>query len=261
MRARYRVSIALAVANFLLASTAHANAFIPTMMSANLLWVVILLPVVAIEGALMKKWGWAAPYRSALGGNTLTMLIALPFGLLLSFLGAACGEWGKAANPGVAQQLLYFLAQVFLYGSAPTPTYGFAGSQSFSDLLGMLLASLLFVGCCWIFTIYFEANFYARRNKNLESKYILRKTIFMHVISYGVLMALWIPISIYSAKKSHDYQTEVCARFNVSFEPCVQIWKQYPEVKARRLSECISGGVDQQDCFVRSQSGSSSKPR
>jgi hypothetical protein len=77
----------LAVALASTSTSAFANAFIPTMISANVVWLFVLAPIVAIEGWLMARWEWERPYKSALNGNLVSMLAALPFGVLLSMAG------------------------------------------------------------------------------------------------------------------------------------------------------------------------------
>lgn len=66
---------------------AHADAFLPTMISANVLWVLALPLVVAVEGWVMTRWQWQQPHKNALKGNLLSMLAALPIGVGLSILG------------------------------------------------------------------------------------------------------------------------------------------------------------------------------
>ncbi|MGO9473188.1 MAG: hypothetical protein ACLPWS_07185, partial [Rhodomicrobium sp.] len=70
-----------------LSNAAHADAFIPTVASANIRWLFVFPVIVVLEGWLMARQKWKAQYKSALKVNLLSIVAELPFEVTLSMLG------------------------------------------------------------------------------------------------------------------------------------------------------------------------------
>lgn len=242
---RMRLFFALGLA--LVAPSASANAFIPTMISANVLWLFVLPLVVAIEGWLMNKWNWLQPYKNSLIGNLLSMLAALPLGFLLSMLGYYFASGGaKTDIPALSDATRFFLAQVFLYGNTPAPTYGFAGYTG----AGYFLAALLFMGVCWLATIFVEGNFYVRKNPSQHKREVYVRTGLANLASYAVLTALWLPFSYISASSGEDVARKVCASADTYSSHCPALMLKFPELKEQRLVSCRNRrGVSEDLCL------------
>jgi hypothetical protein len=226
---------------------ARADAFIPTMISANVLWVLALPLVVAIEGWLMVQWKWQRPYKNALKGNLWSMLAALPVGVGLSMVGAYLG--GRDAQTTFAflpESARRLLAQTFLYGRLPAPSYGFI--DGFGKA-GIFLAALLFVGICWLLTFAVEGHYYGTKNPSLTRRHVYGRTAFANLLSYGALLLLWIPYSYHSASSGQDFERQFCAQSNSWSIRCTDIWARFPEVKEARLRECRDRGLQEQICL------------
>lgn len=176
---------------------ANADAFIPTMISANLLWLCALPLVVVVEGRFMAHWNWQEPYKNALRGNLWSMLAALPLGVGLSILGGYLSskdaQTTLAFIPDAARHLL---AQTFLYGQLPAPSYGFIAG--FGEA-GIFLAALLFIGICWLLIFGVEGYYYGKKNPLLPKGKVCGFTAIVNLISYALLLAMWLPYSYYSA--------------------------------------------------------------
>lgn len=190
----------LAVALASASACALANGFIPTMISANVVWFLALAPIVAIEGWFMAGWEWERPYRYALMGNLVSMAAALPFGILLSLAGGYLASAdAKAAFPYLADSTRFFLAQALLYGDTPVPSRGFIAD---SGMAGIFLAALIFIGFCWLLTFAVEGYYYARKNPSRPRLEVFRRTALANVASYCFLLALWLPYSFYCARNT-----------------------------------------------------------
>lgn len=161
-----------------LSDAAQADAFVPTMISANILWFFVLPVIVALEGWLMARQKWQEPYWTALKGNLWSMAAALPLQVVLSILGGYVAERDTLAF--IPYNIRFFLAQVLLYGQA-------------YDARDIFLAPIIFIGICWAFSVAVEGYYYSLRNPLLPRKKVYRTTVIVHIISYLLLLALWLP--------------------------------------------------------------------
>ncbi len=230
-------------------SLAFADAFIPTMIEANVMWVFVLPLVVAVEGRMLVGRGWQDPYKVALKGNLLSMLAALPLGIFLSVIGGYFGT--KSAGISLdflPESVRFFLAQAFLYGHLPAPSYGFIDGFQES---GIYLAALVFIGICWCATFVIEGRYYMRKNPSLPKRDVLRLTALMNVASYGILMALWFPYSVYSAASEQKHIIGICSHEGAWSSKCGMVWELFPETKNSRLVECRRGRISDEKCFRR----------
>jgi hypothetical protein len=220
------------------------------MISANALWLLALAPVVMIEGWFMARWKWERPYESAVGGNLLSMLAALPFGVILSLAGGYIySEGGRAALSFLPDSIRFFLVQVLLYGDTPVPTYGFIfGFNS----AGTFLAALIFIGLCWLLTFTVEGSYYSRRNPSRPRGEIFRGTALANLASYCFLIALWLPYSYFSASAAQDSEREFCAQPSAWSGRCNDIWAKFPAVRELRLASCVKGQIPKERCLERS---------
>jgi len=212
---------------FLDASEARADAFIPTMLTANVLWILILPVVIGIEGWFMARQKWPKPYGASFIANILSMLAVLPVEVGFSAIGAAMPKTGIGS----------FFAGMLTYGWVPVPSYGY--TVDFNQDSAMLLASILFIGLCWLFSIAIEALFYRRRfraliGSQIEKRDIWRVTIKSHSVSYALILALWLPYSFYSAYMVQEEAKKSCALPNESSKICAKIFEKFPEVKEKR---------------------------
>lgn len=225
-----------------ISTKAYANAFIPTMVSANVVWLLILPLVVAVEGSLMAYWKWEKPYKHAFFGNLWSMLAALPVGFGLSILGNYISK-----DAATADSARYMLAQILLYGQVTTPSYGsISDGSSYS---GIILAALLFIGICWILTFVVEALYYGKKNPNLPKANVYRRTAIVNIISYCLLIALWLPYSYQAANSEEEFMKQHCAEAGGWGRDCPKILAKYPEIKQQRLRSCESRGIKEDICL------------
>ena len=240
----------LAIVLTSLSTVACANAFIPTMLSANVVWLFVLATVVLIEGWFMARWKWSEPYKHALGGNVLSMLAALPFGVLLSMAGRyLVSAEAESAFPYLSGPVRFFLAQALFYGQMPAPSYGFIVGWSKA---GIFLAALIFIGLCWMLTFAVEGYYYSRKNPSRPRKEIFLRTAVANIASYCFLIALWLPYSYYSASSSQNFEREVCASPSYWSSRCTNIWEKFPETRERRLAACSNRQILEDPCLGRS---------
>jgi hypothetical protein len=234
----------------LFSTSACANAFIPTMISANVVWMLVLAPVVVIEGWLMARWKWARPYKTAFGGNLLSMLAALPVGVLLSLAGAYLTDAdARSTLSFLPDTVRFFLAQVLFYGDTPVPSYGFVGSFSSA---GVFLAALIFIGLCWLLTFVIEGSYYLRKNPSFSRKEIFLGAALANVASYCFLVSLWLPYSYYAASAAQESFLRFCAEPSAWSNGCTGIWEKFPEVREFRLSACGKRGIPEGRCLEKS---------
>lgn len=245
---RILLGLVLATASAL----AYANAFIPTMISANVLWALILPVVVFVEGRLMARWEWNNPYKTALRGNLLSMLAALPFGILLSLTGHyLTTSDAKTTLSVLSAPVRFFLAQAFFYGEPDGPSYGYIVGFSFANIL---LAALIFIGLCWLVTFVVEGHYYSKKNPLRTKREIFRRTALANVASYCILILLWLPYSYYAAHawQGDEYERTFCGRAWSWSSRCIAVWEKWPGVKERRLAECNRLGISNNQCLERS---------
>lgn len=242
--------IILAVALASTPASALANAFIPTMISANVVWLFVLAPIVAIEGWFMDRWEWEKPYKCALNGNLVSMAAALPLGILLSMAGGYLSSAdSKSAFPYLSDSVRFFLAQALFYGDTPVPSYGFivGGSKA-----GIFFAALIFIGLCWLLTFVVEGYYYARKNPSRPRIEIFRRTALANVASYSFLIALWLPYSYYSASAAQEFERWACGQPSSWSSRCNEIWEKFPEVRELRLAGCRTRSIPERRCLERS---------
>ena len=240
----------LASALALVSASACADAFIPTMISANVIWLLVLAPVVMIEGWLMARWKWVEPYKTAINGNLLSMLAALPFGVLLSLGGGyLVSVDAKTTFSFLSDSVRFFLAQALFYGDTPVPSYGFV--VAFSSA-GIFLAALIFIGLCWLLTFAVEGYYYSRRNPSRPRKEIFRGTALANLASYCFLVALWLPYSYLSASSAQESARRICAEPSSWSSGCSGIWAKFPEVRHLRVAACGKREIPEGRCLERS---------
>ena len=225
-----------------ISTKAYANAFIPTMVSANAVWLLVLPLVVAVEGSLMAYWKWEKPYKYALFGNLWSMLAALPVGFGLSILGNYISK-----DIATADSARHLLAQTLLYGQVSTPSYGYISGGSSNG--GIILAALLFIGICWVLTFVVEALYYRKKNPNLSKANVYRRTAMVNIASYCLLIALWLPYSYQAAKSEEGFMKSHCAEAGGWGRNCLEILAKYPEIKQQRLRSCESHGIKEDICL------------
>lgn len=226
---------------------AHADAFIPTMISANLLWLFTLPLVVAFEGWFMSRWQWNKPYKNALRGNLWSMLAALPLGLALSILGGyLSSKDAQSTLAFIPKSTRYLLSQTFLYGQLPAPSYGFI--DGFGSA-GIFLAGLLFVGICWFLTFGVEGYYYGKKNPLLPRGTIYGFTAIVNLVSYSILMSLWVPYSYVAASSGQNTELQFCSHANTWSSRCPDILVKFPEIKEKRLNECYHLGIQEDHCL------------
>jgi hypothetical protein len=220
-RASLGPQLAVASATAICPISALADGFLPTMISANALWVVALPLVVAVEGWFMVRWKWEEPYKNSLRGNLLSMFAALPIGIALSVLG-----WYLVSNDGQATlgfiptSARELLGQTFLYGQLPAPSYGFIDEAGNA---GIYLAALLFMGICLLLTFGVESYYYRKKNPQLSRGTVFCQTAIANLISYLLLFALWIPYSYHSASAADDFWQDFCRRGSGWSSACTKI--------------------------------------
>ncbi len=194
----------------------------------------------------MKRWNWAKPYEHALRGNLVSLAAGLPFGILLSFLGAYLGsEDGQRTFSFLPEQVRFFTIQVLLYGDTPVPSYGFMGYSN----AGILLAAILFIGLCWLLTFVVEGYYYAHKNPQRVRSEIVRKTALANMFSYGLLMLFWFPYSYYTARSSEMLTKTLCSEPSSWSTNCFQLLEKYPEVKDARLQACKRFAITPDSCL------------
>jgi len=228
--------------------TARANGFLPTMISANILWLLALPLVVAVEGWMMKRWGWNAPFKNCFWANFWSMIAAIPIGFVLSFLGGYLGGVSqKTALSFIPETVKFNLSQVLLYGQLPAPSYGYINGYGTA---GISLAGLIFIGICWLLTFGVEGRYYRIRNPFISTLAIYCGTALSNLSSYSLILAMWLPYSYMSAAKDEAMQLHSCQLGHVWSPICQDIWDRYPETKDKWLLSCLQG-FDSSECFKR----------
>jgi hypothetical protein len=228
---------------------AYADAFLPTMISANVLWLLAFPLIVALEGWMMKRWGWTAPYKNSFWANFWSMIAAIPIGILLSYVGVYLGsKGGQAAMSFLPTSLTFNLAQVFLYGNLPAPSYGYI--NGISNGAGISLAGLVFIGICWLITFAVEGRYYRKRNPSISKASIYRGAVWTNLASYSLLLTFWLPYSYMSAVSSEATERRFCQSANTWSSTCLRIWARYPELKTERIHACEVNGIDAVKCVT-----------
>jgi hypothetical protein len=222
-------------------ASAHADAFIPSLISANILWALALPVVVGLEGFLIERSGWQSPYKTSLIANLLSMAAALPLGVIITLAAAALGNIRADGIQAVVMGAL-------VYGGVPVPSYGYLGRQEYASLL---LAALVFMGLCWLATWAVEGWYFAKRNPNIRKREIYSRTAKINLASYTLLLALWLPYSLYSAYEGEEWVKDSCSSWNYWGSECPAVWSKYPDIRASRLQSCSSQGMDAQACLTR----------
>ncbi len=228
---------------------AHANGFMPTMIFANVLWLVVLPVVSVLEGAMMKRWGWQAPYKNSFWANFWSMIAAIPVGLTLSYIGGyLVSPNGKTSLDFIPEKVSGVLAGVFLYGHLPAPSYGHI--TSYGGMANLSLAGLAFIGICWILTFVVEAHYHRVRNPSIAGSVIHRGVAVSNLVSYGLLLLMWLPYSYFSAIASESMERRMCSQSHTWSSSCLKMWSLYPELKTERLKSCEDNGVDAAACIT-----------
>jgi len=230
-------------------ATAWANAFLPTIISANVLWALTLPLVVSVEGLLLRRWGWQSPFKVSLKANLLSMFVALPFGLALSFLGGWLTPMrgpGRLQAWGMGEEAARFLGQVLLYGHPNAPAFGFAGGSSM--MAEVTLAALCFMGLCWLLTITIEGWYLAKKSPVQPRKMLVRRVLGMHLLSYAILAVLWLPYAYKGAKAEEVSMVRHCSEPTSWSEHCSAILDKYPEALATRMARCSSKAISPERC-------------
>jgi hypothetical protein len=228
---------------------AHANGFMPTMIVANVLWLVVLPVVSVLEGAMMKRWGWQAPYKNSFWANFWSMIAAIPVGLALSYIGGYLVSFnGKASLDFIPETVSRTLAGIFLYGHLPAPSYGYITSHG--GMASLSLAGLAFIGICWALTFAVEAYYHRVRNPSMARSVIYRGVAVANLVSYSLLLLMWLPYSYFSAIANESMERHMCTRSNTWSSSCLKMWSRYPELKTERLKNCEEDGVDATACIT-----------
>jgi hypothetical protein len=177
-------------------TAALANAFVPTMISANVMWVVAFPVIVFLEGWMMARWKWRSPYLNSFIANLLSAIAALPIGVGLSIAGGFISRDQSWVTSFLSGSARHFLAQLFSYGQLPTPydeAWLHQASPTGFQMVGVPLAAILFIGICWCLTFAVEGWYYTKRNRTLPRSHIYRGTAVANLASYFVLMVVWLP--------------------------------------------------------------------
>jgi hypothetical protein len=190
----------------------------------------------------MAYWRWEKPYKHALIGNLWSMLAALPLGFGLSILGSYISK-----KPSLADSSKYILAQILLYGQVTTPSYGSISAGS--GYSGIILAALLFIGICWLLTFVVEALYYSKKNPNIPKSNVFLRTALVNIVSYSLLIALWLPYSYQAAKSEEGFMKHHCAEAGGWGRDCPKILEKYPEIKQQRLKSCERRGIEEGTCL------------
>ena len=226
------------------------------MVSANVLWLFTLPLVATAEGWLLKRWGWSKPYQWAFLANLLSMLAALPIGLALTQAGLHLVPMRGPSvlqEIGLSQDTSFFIGQVLVYGRAQSPGFGYAGGGS--PVAGTLLAALLFMAICWLVTAAVEGWFLATRNRAVRGRQLWQRVVKMHLLSYGLLAALWVPFAYAKAQDQEEWTQRACSVSNWMLDVCLGIWEKYPQTLADRKSNCEAKGVPQDKCPTEPHGG------
>lgn len=246
MKIRYVVCLLLGGS---LSFAAHANGFMPTMIFANVLWLVVL-PIVSLhEGWMMKRWGWQAPYKNSFWANFWSMIAAIPVGLALSYIGSyLASPQGQATFSWIPAAASRTMAAIFLYGNLPAPSYGYI--TSYGGMASLSLAGLAFIGICWVLTFAVEARYHRVRNPSIQGASIYRGVAVSNLVSYGLLLLMWLPYSYFSAIANESMERSMCTRSSTWSSSCLKMWSLYPEVKMERMKNCQEDGVDATACIT-----------
>lgn len=245
MKIRYVVCLLLGGS---LSFAAHANGFMPTMIFANVLWLIVLPVVSVLEGAMMKRWGWQAPYKNSFWANFWSLLAAIPVGLVLSYIGSyLVSSSGQASLGFVPPAIRGALAGIFLYGHLPAPSYGYVTSYGMGSLS---LAGIAFIGICWVLTFAVEARYLRVRNPSVPPTSIYRGVAVSNLASYSLLLVLWLPHSYFSAMADESMERSTCSQSSSWSSSCFKIWSRYPEIKTERLKNCQDNGIDATACIT-----------
>ncbi len=223
------------------AVSANANAFIPSLISANVLWALALPVVVGLEGFLIARSGWQEPYKTSFVANLLSMAAALPLGIVITLLAATLGDERTQGMQAVVTGAL-------VYGGVPVPSYGYLGRNEVSS---WVLAALIFMGLCWLATWIVEGWYFAKHNPSIARRDIYSRTAKINLASYAMLVALWVPYSLYFAYQGEEQEKASCSNWHFWGPDCPAIWSKYPEIRAARLQSCSSQGMNTETCLTR----------
>lgn len=214
-----------------------ANAFIPTMVYASGIYLLVLPIVVILEGWFLQRWGWQQPYAAAVKANALSTLAAIPIGVAFTWAGWwLYAEGGHMlVDWGVNKFLVWGLTGVLLYGGAPAPTYGFVGDANFGPVA---FAAFGFIGLCWLITIIIEGWYLARKNPSMKTTSLATKIFLMHLASYTVLISMWVPFTYLDAEYEERSLLRHCLNPGWSASNCDAIWRKYPELEHAKSPVC-----------------------
>ncbi len=239
----------ISIVALLIVPFAHANGFMPTMIIANVFWLVVLPIVSILEGTMIKRWGWKAPYRNSFWANFWSMIAAIPVGLALSYIGAyLVSDSGQTNADFIPEMVRRALAGVFLYGNLPAPSYGYV--TSYGGMASLSLAGLAFIGICWVLTFGVESRYHRVRNPSIASASIYRGVAVSNLASYCLLLLMWLPYSYFSAIENESMERNMCTRSRSWSSSCLKMWSLYPELKKERLRNCKEDGVDATACVT-----------
>jgi hypothetical protein len=154
---------------------------------------------------------------------------------------------GKASLDFIPETVSRTLAGIFLYGHLPAPSYGHVTSYGMGSLS---LAGIAFIGICWALTFAVEARYHRVRNPLTPTSSIYRGVAASNLVSYSLLLILWLPHSYFSAVADESMERNICSKSNSWSSSCFKIWSRYPEVKTERLKNCEENGVDATVCVT-----------
>lgn len=177
----------------------------------------------------MSYWGWKNPYKNSAKANLLSMLIAIPLGIIVCIIGSIILNLEEKYLRALPSDVSFQLAQIFLFGQISTYNFGFAIEEWMTND-GVVLAAVLYMGICLAFTIWVEGNYHARKNPEIGRKNIFMRTTIIHFCSYMVLLMAWLPYSYYSAKNKEDALKVLCSKNNAGRYECEKIWSKFPEI-------------------------------
>jgi hypothetical protein len=233
-----------------LPTLAAANGFLPTMITSGVVWLLVLPLVVVTEAWFLRRWGWQDAAWTAVCANLLSTVAALPLGLALSGLGAwlvPLGGGGPLREVGLSAEATSVVGQVLLYGQAPAPSFGFVGGPS--TVAATLLATLGFMAVCGLFTVVVEGLYLRRKNPSLGRRALVRQVVRMHLASYGLLAALWLPAAWFGAREAERQAVGTCSRADSWSGACPQVLRLFPDAAAARAADCAQRGAPAERCL------------
>lgn len=183
----------------------------------------------------MAKRNWISPYRTAFISNLWSMLASLPIGFLLSWMGSMI-EKLTSSDPSLRSQLTFDLAQVFYFGQLRGPDFGFVVSGTNS---GIGLAALVFIGICWSVTVGVEGRYYQHINPKISRRQAIRAAVFFNVVTYCVLLVMWLPYSYYEVKSEEEFYKKVCSSSSSDSMHCDYIFNKYPEIRRQHFKDTL----------------------